>query len=565
MLVYLQGAALHLRALTALLCGGLGLAPAAAQVPPPDAGRIQEQLRIPEPPRTPAAPQIRIEPPRGEAKVETPPFFVASFRVRAATVFSEEELLRVLGAPNRAMTLQEVQALVERITELYRSRGYIVARALIPAQDVRDGVVEVRVVEGRYERIDIANASEISEARIRGLLGGVREDAVVHGPTLERAVLLLSELAGIQPKATLEPGAQAGYTNLLLEIAPTRATEFDAGLDNGGSRFTGRYRLSAGAALNSPFKIGDRASARLITSGDRLLSVRLGYEAPLGSSGLRGNAYAYETPYELGEEFAALDASGSARGVGGALFYPLLRSSERNFRIQGGGEARKLEDRIGSFDIVNEKSVRVLQLGGGGDFRDAFVDGGITAFQALATLGRLSLNTAALAETDAATAGTQGDFYKILLSAQRLQRITAALRLTLSYTAQLAADNLDSSEKFSVGGPTGVRAYPPGEAAGDDVHFAQGELHYNAGSWLGGQLTPMLFLEHARSRINHRTWEGFTGNNIRTLSAFGVGAEWSRFGQFFARGWYAHKLGKEAATADTDRKSRIWLQAGVTF
>jgi hemolysin activation/secretion protein len=553
--------------LSALVCACSAVAyvaSATAQVPP-DAGRIQEQLRVPEPPRKPVAPQIRIQPPTAEVKADTPPFFVASFRVRGATVFSEEELLRMLGAPSRAMTLQEVQALVERLTNLYRQHGYIVARALIPPQDVRDGIVEVRVVEGRYERIDISNASEISEARIRASLGGVREDAVVHGPTLERAVLLLSELAGIQPKATLEPGAQAGYTNLLLEIAPTRATEFDAALDNGGSRFTGRYRLSAGAVLNSPLKIGDRASVRVITSGDRLLSLRLGYETPLGSSGLRGNAYASETRYELGEEFTALDASGSARSIGAALFYPVLRSSDLNLRVQGGGEAREFEDRIGSLEIVNEKSVRVLQLGGSGDFRDPLLGGGITAFQALATAGRLSLRTPLLAETNAATARTQGTFYKLLLSAQRLQRITEALRLVLSYAAQLAADNLDSSEKFSVGGPTGVRAYPSGEAAGDDVHFAQAELRYSAGSWLGGQLTPLVFLEHARSRINHRTWDGFTGTNVRSLSGAGIGAEWTMSAQVFVRGWYAHKLGEEAATADTDKDSRVWLQAGVLF
>jgi hemolysin activation/secretion protein len=152
-----------------------------------------------------------------------------------------------------------------------------------------------------------------------------------------------------------------------------------------------------------------------------------------------------------------------------------------------------------------------------------------------------------------------------LLAAQRLQRITEALRLALSYAAQLAADNLDSSEKFSVGGPTGVRAYPPGEAAGDDVHFAQAELRYNAGSWLGGQLTPLVFLEYGRSRINHRTWEGFTGKNVRRLSGAGIGAEWTMSAQVFVRGWYARKLGEETATADTDKDSRVWLQAGVLF
>lgn len=545
------------------LLSGYG-ACAAAQAPP-DAGRIQEQLRVPEPPRRPAPAQIRIEPPRGEEKADTKPFFVASFRVRGATVFPEVRLLRLLGEPRREMTLAQLQALADRITQFYRQHGYIVARALIPPQDVREGVVQVRVVEGRYERIDIANASDISETRLRGVVGDLKEDAVVHGPTLERAVLLLSDMAGIEPKATLEPGAQPGYTNLMLEIAPTRAAEFNAALDNGGSRFTGRTRLSAGAAWNSPFKIGDRASARLITSGERLRSLRLGYEAPLGTSGPRGNVYVVDTSYELGEQFAVLDASGHARALGVGFADPLVRSADRNLRFLLNFETRKLEDRIGSLGVVNEKHVHVLQWGGGGDFRDPVLGGGLTAFQALLSNGRLNLRTPALAQTDAATARAEGSFNKLSLAAQRLQRITADLRLALGYTGQIATDNLDSSEKYSVGGPTGVRAYPPGEAAGDDVHFLQAELRYNAGSWLGGQLTPLAFIEGARSRINHRAWDGFTGNNVRHLSGYGVGAEWTLTGQFFARGWYAHRLGDEPATADRDTDSRVWVQAGMLF
>jgi hemolysin activation/secretion protein len=214
---------------------------------------------------------------------------------------------------------------------------------------------------------------------------------------------------------------------------------------------------------------------------------------------------------------------------------------------------------------VNEKTVHVLQWGGGGDGRDALFGGGTTAFQALVSNGRLDLRTPMLAQTDAITTHAEGRFDKLSLAAQRLQRVTERLRLAINYSAQFARNNLDSSEKFSVGGPTGVRAYPPGEAAGDDVHLAQLELRYSAGTWLRGTLTPLLIVDYAHSRINHRTWEGFSGNNVRELSGYGFGAEWNLTGQAFARGWYAHKLGNEPATADTDRDSHLWLQAGVLF
>lgn len=553
------------KAALALVCCAIAYVGSAAAQAPPDAGRIQEQLRIPEPPRPAQPPQIRIEPPPAEGKVDTPPFFVDRFRISGATAFPNETLLRLLGEPKRRLTLPEVQALVDRITKHYQEHGYIVARAFIPPQEVRDGVVDVAVLEGRYGRIDISNASEISESRLRGLLGAVREYALVHGPSLERAVLLIADLAGVQPKATLEPGESPGLTNLVLEVAPTRNYELDATLDNLGSRFTGRYRLTAGLARNSPLRIGDRLAARALVSDKELFAVRLAYEAPLGVSGLRGTVHASHTAYELGDTFASLEQKGTASAAGAFVLYPLIRSSQRNLRLQLGAERRELEDRIGAFDLVNKKNMRVAQWGVSGDLRDSTLAGAATGFQILATHGELDLRTPTLEVSDAATARTEGRYSKLALSASRLQALTSRWRASLLYTGQVAFDNLDSSEKLSVGGLAGVRAYPLGEAPGDHAHVLQAELRYHTINVFGGQLVPVVFADWARSRINHELWSGFTGPNKRRLSGYGLGAEYAFAGTTFVRGWYARKHGDEPATADVDRKDRLWLQAGALF
>lgn len=525
---------------------------------------MQEQLRTPPPAVPPTAPGIRIEPPRAQPAADTPPFFVAGFRVSGATLFSQAELLAILGDAGRPLTLGEIQARAEKLTAHYKDRGYVVARALVPVQDVRDGIVEIRVLEGRYGRIDIRNASELSETRIRAVLGdSVREDALVHGPSLERGVLLLSDLAGIQPRATLQPGASAGLTDLVLEIAAGSAFEADAAADNFGSRFLGRNRLLAGVTLSSPLNIGDRASARIATSGEKLLSLRLAHEAPLGGSGLRAGPYLSRTTYELGADFAALQASGSALSVGLAANYPIVRSSRLNIRALGGAEARTLEDRIGATATVNDKRATLLQFGLSGEARDDFLAGGITALQLLATSGELRIRTPDLATTDAAGARTQGHYGKLVASLSRVQGLNEAWRLSLAYTVQRASRNLDSSEKMSVGGMIGVRAYPAGEAAGDDVQLLQAELRYAGWALLDGQLSPFVFFDAARSRLNHTPFAA--GANLRKLRGWGLGAEWSMPGKVFVRAWAARKLGNEAATADTDRSGRLWLQAGILF
>jgi hemolysin activation/secretion protein len=548
----------------AFVASALCFAQAAAQVPP-DAGRVQEQLRIPEPPRPSSAPEIRIQAPPGDAKVDSAPFFVERFRISGATAFREEKLLQLLGEPRRALALAQIQEIVDRVTKHYHDNGYIVARAFVPAQDVRGGIVEVAVLEGRYGRVDISNASEISEARLRSMLGEVTPFALVHGPTLERAVLLISDLAGVEPKATLEPGERTGLTNLVLEVAPARDHEFDVTIDNSGSRFTGRNRVSAGVSVNSPFGIGDRASARAVTSDDRLFALRAAYEAPLGASGLKATTYLSHASYQLGDEFAALQQSGTASAAGVGLSYPLVRSAPFNVRLIGSLEGRDLKDELGALNVANRKTLGLVQWGAGGDFRDRLLSGAVTGFQILATQGRLDLRTPALEQADALSARTEGRYAKVSFSANRLQAISAAWRASVAYTAQRAFDNLDSSEKFSVGGPAGVRAYPVGEAAGDDAHVVQAELRYYVGNVGGGQLVPMVFGDWARSRINHELWPGFNGTNERRLSGYGIGAEWSAGGAVFVRASHARKRGDAPATADVDRKSRTWLQMGVLF
>lgn len=551
----------------AILCvlGILAHAPRSHAQIPPGSGRVLEELR--EPARPPVLPpsDIRIEPQPADKKADTPPFYVAGFRVTGATVFPEAQLLEILGPAGRELTLGGIQERADRLTKFYNDRGYSVARALVPAQDVREGIVEIRVLEGRYGRIDIRNATELSETRIRAVLGEAKEGALIRGPELERSILLLSDLAGVRPKATLEPGESAGLTDLVLEIAEGPRVEFDAMLDNAGSRYTGRDRLGVGVVINSPAEIGDRLSARVVTSGDQLFSLRAAYDLPLGASGLRAGPYVYRTSYHLGDTFKALDASGTADGRGGLFSYPLIRSSALNLRAHAGGEVRKLEDRVDAISTVTHKKAKLAQFGFSGEARDDFLAGGLTSFQAQVTGGRLSLQSPGLEAIDAAGPNTQGGYAKLVAGFYRLQGLSEDWRLGVSFLGQWARDNLDSSEKMSVGGLAGVRAYPVGEAPGDEAMILQLELRHQGFPVLAGQLSPFGFFDAARSHIFHKPFDAQPGKNLREMSGYGVGVEWFAAGYGFVRAWYARKAGSYDATAEPDRSSRFWIQTGVAF
>jgi len=554
---------------TSVVCASIGVlgalsCPVLAQVLP-DAGRIQEQMRVPLRPPAGKPSEIRIAPPTTEKSADSPPFHVAGFRVSGATVFAERQLLEVLGPVGRELTLAQVRECADRLTKLYKDSGYVVARALVPAQDVRDGIVEIHVLEGRYGLIDIRNATDVSEKRIRDLLGEIKEGTLIHGPTLEKRILLVSDLAGIQPKATLEPGQATGLSDLVLEIGAGKAREYSFTADNAGNRFTGKNRLSGAFAWNSPAGIGDRLTANAITSGEGLLSMGAAYDRPAGSSGLRAGFHAARTTYLLGENFRSLDAHGTADVLGASLVFPLIRSSALNVRAIAAGETRRLEDVVGATSSVSNKRVDLAQAGIGGDARDGFLAGALTSFQGTLTSGKLNLDTPTFAAIDAAGPRAQGGYGKFVANAYRLQSLSENWRIGATYTGQWASKNLDSSEKFSVGGLTGVRAYPLGEAAGDDVHLLQLELRHQGGQLGPGQISPFGFLDAAHSRIVHNNFATSDVKNVRNLAGYGLGAEWSAPGIWYARCWLAFKGTSEPATSDTDRGARLWLQVGVAL
>jgi len=133
------------------------------------------------------------------------------------------------------------------------------------------------------------------------------------------------------------------------------------------------------------------------------------------------------------------------------------------------------------------------------------------------------------------------------------------LNLHLSFAGQLASKNLDSSEKISLGGPSGVRAYPVNEASGDKGYVTTAEFRWNLPT-PNVQLT--AFIDGGHVTINKNPWT--SDSNSRTLSGAGLGFMFSRPGDYVLRLDYAWKLSSSDAVSNTDRAGRFWLQ-GIKY
>jgi hemolysin activation/secretion protein len=547
-----------------LLWLGLGAAPAASAVEPlPDAGSTLQQLP---PPALPMPYKQDVAPLQAPAVSSAPVpdasarIAISGFRFSGNSRYPQEQLQPLVqDAIGHELTLAQLNEVANRITERYQRDGYLLARAYLPPQDLRPGQpVEIAIVEGRYGRIAANNPTRLRPAAVERALAPLHRGDIVERATLERSLLLLNDTPGISAKGTLAPGAETGSTDLVVDLTPQPMVSGNAELDNHGSRYTGIVRAGATLNLANPSGYGDLLTLRAMSSGDGMNYGYAGWLSPALANGSRLGLSYTDARYRLGKEFSVLDAHGDVRIASLYVATPLLRSRQRNLYAQLGYDAKKFEDRIDAAAIIKGKSADVWSLGLSGNADGN--SGSRSAFSAIYDAGKLWLDPAALAFDEA---GTHGRYHKFNLNLWHQRPLAAATELYALLAAQFASTNLDSSEKFQLGGASGIRAYPQGEAPGDDGYLLKLELRQALPPIvpLPGRLQLVGFIESGSVRLNKNPWPALTGDNRRTLSGGGIGLLWSRPNDFTLSASLATRIGAAQARAEGDKGARFWLQA----
>jgi len=552
---------LRLPLLAASLAAAFPLASLAQQQP--DAGQTlqQQQQQVPQLPRS--GPAIDIQPPK--AAVTAPggaEVTLSEIRITGTNVFSEAELLKELGEfAGKSFDLAGLRGLTERVSAYYRENGYPFARAYIPPQPMTDGKLRIDVVEGRFGKIQAFGDSKLADAA-DGFLSQLKPGEVIASSRLERTTLILDDQPGIRVAPIIRPGQELGTGDLDVRVERTPSVNGDVGLDNHGNRFTGEHRLRANMQWNSPFTFGDQIAARILYSDEDMWLGSLGYSLPIGTSGLRGNVGYSHTYYELAKNFADLGATGTAKVASLGVSYPLIRSQKANLSLAFTYQHKKLNDKQRSASTNDDKSSRSLPISLNFDQRDSLWGGGITYGSLAYTAGELKLGST-LENTDRASRqNTRGSFDKWNLDIARVQATPISnLILFGRLSSQWAGKNLDSSEGFSLGGASGVRAYPTGEGNGDEGWLVQFEIRYTMGAY-----TPYLFHDSGRVKLNAKNnLTSPATPNHRTIRGEGLGLRYAR-GDWYMDAtvaWRSH--GGKPLSDTAKRNPRMWVMAGYKF
>jgi hypothetical protein len=328
----------------------------------------------------------------GGAKVQ-----VKGFRIAGVSAARAEALLpllqRYVGADKSLADLEDAAKDVE--VALQR-QGLFLAQAYVPEQTLSDGIVTIQVLEGRIGavKIELEPGATVSPEFLDRIVAILRGNPVAERELIERALFTLGDLRGISVSSSLTPGEKIGQADLTIKVAPGARFAANLDADNGGSIFTGKYRVNAGFDWFNPAGRGDIASLRAqVTTNLGAKFVRGSWLMPINSVGTKLGVAASFLKYELGTDtFKELDADGTAEAYSLQLLHPVIRSRNSNLFVQASTDYRRFEDRVQAIDLVTKKHISpYATLGVVGDFRDFFAGGGITNYSLGVVGGKLKI------------------------------------------------------------------------------------------------------------------------------------------------------------------------------
>jgi hemolysin activation/secretion protein len=536
----------------------------------PDAGSVLKQIEQQQRNPLPAESEPLFLPPAPMKSLGGATLVVKTFEFAGNTRLASPQLARsVQDFVGREIGFSELQNAAIAVANAYRDAGWVV-RAYLPQQEITDGTVTIQVIEATLGGVQVeGEATRASPARLRKIVTTAQAPgAPLNVRSLDRALMLINDLPGVLATGTLAQGKSHSETDLVLSLEDAPLVTGELTLDDAGSRFTGAERILAAANLNGQLGVGDRTEALLLHSEGSDYQ-RLAYSQALGSRGIRVGVNASHLSYDIiTRDFAALDAHGTSNTLGLEASYPLWRTRTRNLYVALAASDKSFDNATAG-ETTTDYSVQNASLGLYGNSFDRIFGGGANNLGVSAVRGRVDLSGSPNELMDSLTTRTAGSYDKLQFSASRLQVLTERVSMYAGITGQTAGKNLDSSERFYLGGSGGVRAYPQDEGGG-----AEGMLvNLEARARLPMSFNVTGFLDWGTVRINKdNDIPGAVARNRADFKGAGVSGSWTASFGLTLKATVSRRIGSNPMPTGTGddqdgslEKNRFWLQASMPF
>ncbi|NOY67927.1 MAG: ShlB/FhaC/HecB family hemolysin secretion/activation protein [Deltaproteobacteria bacterium] len=377
----------------------------------------------------------------------------------------------------KVSTLTEI---ADIITNFYIDQGYILCRAYVPPQEIKEGRVVIKVREGALGRVIVTGNQHYTKEIVKKVMSIVYDRGALKKSDLERALLLLMDYPAMTVKADLMAGERPGTTDIVVHVSESKGWGLGLDYNNFGSRYVAPHRYGIKADLFNPSGFGDEFRTNFIMGGaNELYYGRAEYTFPVNHSGTRVGLSWSRSSTRPGEELRPFDYKGKSVGASVWMSYPIIRSRMLNWWVNGGVDYDSSRQKMAATSIYNDQLINA-RVGSEVNWIDQWY--GNTSITLDITQGMKN-------DVIQSTSGGEGRFVKAEIGLQRYQLIETSRydffpydsNLILTVHGQYSPDRLPTSQRLSIGGPGTVRGYEQGEYTGDGGGY--GTLEYRLPFW----------------------------------------------------------------------------------
>lgn len=442
----------------------------------------------------------------------------------------------------RLFTVAMFEKVAQAITRYYRSRGFFLARAYIPEQKVKDGIVKLKVVESFLEQV-VFDGNELYDDETMAILFEDLINKPVYITEIESALFKLNDYPGLTASAVFGPGATPGSAAIVMRTEELSSYNY-VSLDNYGSAFTGENRLLFRHSSNNLLGQADLLAVNVMTSfapaNNQYVDVL--YVQPVFKSLFKIGGGARYNIFTVGEELEDLNINGESIVLNAFIDYKMLHTRLDQFSLITDlslkSATSKIVDTVAAEDKLTVIRFDVVYSGVDRFFWTASHEVYASISIGLADiLGSMDSSGSGLSgRRGGSGVRAGGDFTKFTFSYSRLQPTFNLQSLLFRFHTQITSDLLTSLEQYTLGGPYNVRAYPTAEVLVDSAYFTSFEYILTASpdikqTWLNN-LQLSVYFDYATGELNDSLINELSS---ATLSGIGLGIQLEPFNKFRVR------------------------------
>ncbi len=399
----------------------------------------------------------------------------------------------------RGVTLGQIEAVASEITNFYRERGFILAKAFIPKQRVRDGVVSLTLLLGILGEVSIKNNDMYDAELLRSVFADLLTKPVTN-KTVEENLFIINSFPGINVDGYFEPGYQVGDTRLNINVKNESRYNANLRADNHGTDESGLYRFYADFQVNNLLGIADYTKIGVLqaTSPSNTTYWQLAFESNFFSPRFRAGIESSQNQFVVDQTIPApsnFDLSGQVDVLSIYGKYIQKRGRTENSSYELRSETIKSDVQVGKFSN-NANELRHFSI----KYNLDYLDGVNKRLHE----GSIKYTRGKLADEKDQKKNNQDENYNIfsvdytLLTFLQVPLTESTSRLIFRSNLQYSGTNLSAIARFSLAGPTRVRGFSPSLFTADDALYLGTDWVFNSPDIFDVQIGPVNLKSFAK-------------------------------------------------------------------